>query len=256
MIDALARITELQARIAVQRRQPEARALADEAETRARAAYGAEHPRASFAKIRAWYLRDAASEQDRATLAKLAASAPELWPWALNNYANALLLADRPREVVELLAWARALEEAPAITGTVGQGIELLELAAMIDAGMIDDAARRLDELARTLEPEASIMQRVDFASYRGRIAAARGDWPAAVTHDRDALELYDRMTAEDSLPARLRVSVDLARALLATGERDAAASRLSAALASYRALGQGFAPEIAEVERMLSTGG
>ena len=126
---------------------------------------------------------------------------------------------------------------------------------ALLNAGELEAAETRLDDVARWIDPAAERDERrpafpgemivldedrfrtlpVQLASARVYLAQARGDLQGTVEHARRALEL----TAEDDHAARATGAALLALAQWATGELEAAHGTFASAIASMRAAGE-----------------
>ncbi len=247
-------IVELQAQLAMERREASAPALAAEASALALAATGPGSARGAFALLRSQVHQDARETDYTAALGQLAGVSPELWGEALLSRVTALLFAERPVRMLEVLDEARTSGPWGALKSDSRVPLGLVEAEVLIDLGRISEAVAVLDDIEERVDEGTSrwVRPRIDY--HRGRIAALRGDFAAAVVDLRRAAESYATSFDGDH-PEQLEVRFALARALRGAGSRGEAESVARPVLAAYVTLGPGFAVEVAAIEAWLAAG-
>ena len=234
-------IVELEARIASERRDPSAPALADEAATLARAAFGPSSPRVALALLQPQFHRDAQARELDAALHELAGLGPSLWATALVSRLQGLTTAGRPAQVLTLLADAKAAPAWSELTAETRAALGLLEAAAQIASDQPAQAAALLDALEANPAMSRPLRHYLDY--HRGRIALRSGDIPVALAALRRAAAGY-AATCDPDYPEFLEVRAALVQALRAAGEHSEADALATELIRSYRALGPAFAPE------------
>ncbi|WP_293258964.1 serine/threonine-protein kinase [Nannocystis sp.] len=236
-------IVELEARIASQRRDPAAPALADEAANLARTAFGPNSPRVALALLQPQLHRDARADELDAAVHELARHGPSRWATALWSRMYGLNAAGRSTETLALLAEAQAAPAWSELPPETRTALGLIEAAARIAIDQPAQAAAILDEIESLAGPTISGPPRHYLDYHRGRIALRTGDIPAALTALRRAATGY-AATCDPDYPEFLEVRAALVQALRAAGETSEADALATELIRSYRALGPAFAPE------------
>lgn len=242
-------LVELEARIAVERREPTAPTLANEAEALAHIAFGASGPRAALALLRPEFHREVRESELTAALNTLATLGPSLWATGLLSRLHGLTAARHPAQALALLNEARAAPAYSDLTPETHVALDLLEADALIATNNPTQATARLDDLESLSGPTMprSVRQRLDY--HRGRIALRTGDPGTAVTTLRRAVASY-ATTYDVDHPEYLEVRAALVHALRAADQEPEADSLAAELTRVYQTLGPAFAPEIAALAR------
>lgn len=247
-------IVELEAQIASLRRETTARGLADDAATRAQAAFGADSLRVQYARLRPNLYRPERDLADDAAVEALKPRGPMMWADAVIHRADALLGAGLADRAFALLRDARSAGDWAQLSVRTRVAIGLKMVDASIAVGRGSEAAAVLDEIEamRASDVTPAVRWRIDL--HRGRIAQAAGDPPAAVQYLRRAADGY-ALSFDADHPERLAVQAALAQALRANGEEAKADALGMELIAAYRGLGPGFAAEVQALQSA-QTGG
>ncbi len=111
------------------------------------------------------------------------------------------------REKAELLSGAERIKPRFG-PGVIAAGLGSIE-AAIVD-GLLDDAERTIDEVARYQDRHEVRMWRPDVQLMRARVASARGDHPAALEIVGDAIEMIPRLGSSRLLWVALATAAEI----------------------------------------------